>query len=55
MEAGVCHGRQNWGGEGGETGERKGPGFKLNFLKILNKNLKNFEHKSCREFEKIQL
>jgi hypothetical protein len=55
VEAGVCHGRQNRGGEGGEWGERKGLGFILNFLKILNRNLKNFEHRSCREFENLQL
>jgi hypothetical protein len=47
---------QNRGGEIRETeGERKGPVFKLIFLKILNKKSKNFEHKSCREFENLQL
>jgi hypothetical protein len=35
--------------------KREGPEFKLNFLKILNRNLKNFEHKSCWEFENLQL
>jgi hypothetical protein len=36
-------------------GEREGPKFKLNFLKISNRNLKNFKHKSYREFENLQL
>jgi hypothetical protein len=36
-------------------GEREGSGFKLNFLKIPSRNLKNFEHKSCRKFENVQL
>jgi hypothetical protein len=35
-------------------GERKGLGFKLNFLKLSNRNLKNFEHESCRKFENLQ-
>jgi hypothetical protein len=39
---------QNKGGERKERGEREGLGFKLNFLKILNKNMKNFKHESCR-------
>jgi hypothetical protein len=47
---------QNRGEERREReGERKGLGFKLNFLKILSRKLKNFEHKSCREFENLQL
>jgi hypothetical protein len=47
---------QNRGGERRERErEREGPGFKLNFIKILNRNLKNFEHESCREFENLQL
>jgi hypothetical protein len=36
-------------------GWREWPGFKLNFLKISNRNLKNFEHKIFREFENLQL
>jgi hypothetical protein len=36
-------------------GEREGPGFKLNFLKILHRNMKNFKYESCREFENLQL
>jgi hypothetical protein len=49
-----CWPGQSRGGERREReGERKGPGFKLNFLKISNRNLKNFEHESCREFENI--
>jgi hypothetical protein len=35
--------------------EREGIGFKLNFLKILHRNLKNFKHENCREFENLQL
>jgi hypothetical protein len=35
--------------------EREGPGFKLKFLKISNRNLKNSKHESCREFENLQL
>jgi hypothetical protein len=47
---------QNREGERREReGERKGLGFKLNFLKISNRNLKNFEHESCRKFENLQL
>jgi hypothetical protein len=47
---------QRTGGEKRETkGERKGPGFKLNFHKISNINMKNFEQKSCREFENLLL
>jgi hypothetical protein len=46
---------QNKGGESEERGEREGPGFKLNFLKISNRNMKNFKYKSCREFENLQL
>jgi hypothetical protein len=43
-------------GRGGKTeGEREGLGFKLNFIKISNRKLKNFENESCREFENIQL
>jgi hypothetical protein len=43
---------QNRGGKRREReGEGKGPRSKLNFLKISNKNLKNFKHESCREFE----
>jgi hypothetical protein len=47
---GTEHGR----GEKRE-GVREGSGFKLNFLKISNRNLKNFEHESSREFENLQL
>jgi hypothetical protein len=36
-------------------GEREELGFKLNFLKISNRNLKNSKHKSCREFENLQI
>jgi hypothetical protein len=36
-------------------GEREESGFKLNFYKILSRNLKNFKYKSCREFENLQL
>jgi hypothetical protein len=47
---------QNRVGERREReGERKGPGFKLMFLKISNKNFKTFEHESYREFEHLQL
>jgi hypothetical protein len=45
---------QNRGGERREReGERKKPG-KLNFLKISNRNLKNFKHENCREFKNLQ-
>jgi hypothetical protein len=48
--------RQNKRGKRREReGERKGLEFQLNFLKISNRNLKNFEHASCREFENLQL
>jgi hypothetical protein len=33
--------------------ERYGQRFRLNFLKILNRNIKSFEHDSCREFENL--
>jgi hypothetical protein len=47
---------QSRGGERREReGGRKGLGFKLNFLKLSNRNLKNFEHESCREFKNLQL
>jgi hypothetical protein len=56
MAALLCRLEQSRGGERRQReGERKGLGFKLNFLKISNQNLKNFEHKSCREFENLQL
>jgi hypothetical protein len=44
-------------GEGREErgGDRKESEYKLNFLKILNRNLKNFEHESCRKFENLRL
>jgi hypothetical protein len=42
-------GRDKAAARGGErrerVAERKGSGFKLNFLKVSNINLKNFEHK----------
>jgi hypothetical protein len=42
--------------DGTEQGRaREGPGFKLNFLKILNRNLKNFKLESCKEFENLRL
>jgi hypothetical protein len=45
---------QSRGGERREReGERKGPGLKLNFLKISNRNLKNFKHESCRKFKNL--
>jgi hypothetical protein len=44
----------NKGGERRE-GEREGPGFKLNFLKISNRDLKNFKQESCKEYENLQL
>jgi hypothetical protein len=40
---------------GQNRGGREEPGFRLNFLKVLKRNLKNFEHKSCREFKNLQL
>jgi hypothetical protein len=52
----LCWLEQSRGGARREReGGRKGPGFKLNFFKILNRNLKNFDHKSCREFENLRL
>jgi hypothetical protein len=36
-------------------GEGTGPEFKFNFLQILNRNLKIFEHKSYKEFKNLQL
>jgi hypothetical protein len=33
----------------------KRPEFKLNFLTISNRNLKNYKQESCREFENLQL
>jgi hypothetical protein len=47
----LCRPESSRGGERREREEeRKGPGIKLNFLKISNRNLKNFEHESFREF-----
>jgi hypothetical protein len=52
----LCRPEQSRGGERREReGERKGSGFKLNFLKISNRNFKNFECESCREFENLRL
>jgi hypothetical protein len=47
--------RRNRGGDRNERGEREGLVSKLNFLKILNRNMKNFDNKSCIEFENLQV
>jgi hypothetical protein len=50
----LCWPEQSKGGERREReGERKEPELKLNFLKISNRNFKNFEHESCRKFENL--
>jgi hypothetical protein len=46
---------QNRGGERRERGRGIKAEIQINFLKISSRNLKNFEHESCREFENLQL